>query len=200
MFSANNANWSLSIVTPPIDEPVTLEEVKAHLRVDFDDDDFYIAALIYAAREITEQKTNRALITQTWDYILDDFPCVNEIKLRKPSLQSVTSVNYTTSDGVEHVMSTDDYIVDTKSNPGRIFLGFSKIWPPVVLQPASAVRIRFVAGYSSGNEVPQALKHAMFFLIAHFYENREPISKDIVNKIPMTFDFLIGPYRVVTLQ
>lgn len=194
-------NWALSIVTEPADEPITLEEAKAHLRVDFDDDDAYILALITVAREIAEQRTNRALVTQTWDYVLDTFPPCGEIKLRKPALQSVTSVNYTDSSGVEHVMPESDYIVDAKSVPGRIFLGFGKTWPTAILQPASAVRIRFVAGYGNADFVPRALKQAMLFLISQFYENREPVSLNTKPEvIPMTFDLLIGPYKVVRLQ
>lgn len=196
-------NWALSLITPPEEEPITLDEAKAHLRVDFTDDDGYIAALITVAREITEQRTNRALITQTWDYILDDFPQYSEIKLRKPSLQSVTSVNYTDSAGIEHIMPTTDYVVDKNNIPGRIFLGFAKIWPVVILQPAAAVRIRFVAGYGSASDVPMALKQAMLLLIAQWYENREPVvtsSRQSIVPVPMTFDYLIGPYKVVRLQ
>jgi uncharacterized phiE125 gp8 family phage protein len=196
-------HWALNLVTEPEEEPITLEQAKAHLRVDFADDDDYINALITVAREITEQRTNRALITQTWEYILDDFPRGDDIKLRKPSLQSVTSVNYTDSSGIEHIMPTTDYVVDKNSKPGRIFLGFAKIWPVAILQPAAAVRIRFVAGYGAASDVPQALKQAMFFLISQFYEQREPVyltSRLSLVTVPMTFDYLIGPYKVVRLQ
>jgi uncharacterized phiE125 gp8 family phage protein len=196
-------NWALKIFAEPAAEPITPAEAKAHLRVDFPDDDEYITALITVAREITEQRTNRALITQTWDYILDDFPRGDEIKLRKPSLQSVTSVNYTDSDGIERIMPTTDYVVDTSSVPGRIFLGFSKIWPVAILQPASAVRIRFIAGYGAVDKVPKALKQAMLLLIAQWYENREPVaasSRQSIVSVPMTYEYLIGPYKVVRLQ
>lgn len=44
-----------------ITEPLTLAEAKAHLRVEFDDDDGYIGALISAAREYTEAFQNRLI-------------------------------------------------------------------------------------------------------------------------------------------
>jgi uncharacterized phiE125 gp8 family phage protein len=269
-------HWALTLVTPPGVEPITLAEAKAHLRVDFNDDDDYITALITAARMITEERTSRALITQTWDYVLDDFPDKDYINLRKPTLQSVTYVNYIDSSGAVGVMPTTDYVVDKDSIPGRIFLGFAKIWPVVILQPASAVRIRMVCGYApvigqivvgenlgsgdgtlktfraslvpiksssvtlyfdgattssytidytAGNivctpgvgvvvtidyteatdyvaNVPQPLIHAMKFLISQWYEQREPVilSRSQLLPVPMTFDFLIGPYKVVRLQ
>jgi len=47
----------LQLVTPPVDEPVTLAEAKLHLRVDFDEDDALILALISAARQAAEAIT-----------------------------------------------------------------------------------------------------------------------------------------------
>lgn len=195
--------WSIKVVNEPSAEPLTLAEAKIHLRVDFTDDDAYITALIIAARQIVEQHTNRALITQTLDYFLDDFPRCDDIQLRKPSLQSVTNVNYTDSSGVEHIMDPNDYVVDFNAIPGRIFLKYARIWPIAILQPASAVRIRMICGYGdTADKVPAALKQAMLILISQFYENREPlyIGKPGLAQTPMTYTFLIAPYKVVMLQ
>lgn len=192
-------NWALSMVEEPENEPITLEEAKTHLRVDFSDDDAYISALIIAARMITEEQTCRALVTQKWDMVLDCFPWSNTITLRKPKLQSVESIKYKDCDGIEHIFDTSDYIVDASSVPGRIVLGYSKIWPSVPLQPASAVTIRFTAGYVDASAVPTPLKQAMFLLISQWYENREPVMTTTRLQfvpIPMTFNFLIGPYKV----
>ena len=41
-----------NIVTPVATEPLALDDVKAHLRVDFDDDDSIIIGLITVAREL----------------------------------------------------------------------------------------------------------------------------------------------------
>ena len=64
----------LTLATEPTAEPVTLAEAKTHCRVDTSDDDTYITTLIKAARLYTEEATNRALITQTWDWYFDSFP------------------------------------------------------------------------------------------------------------------------------
>ena len=61
-------------VTPPAVEPLTLQEAKDHLRVDHTDDDSLIDPMIKTARMYAEGKTRRALITQTWDWLLDSFP------------------------------------------------------------------------------------------------------------------------------
>jgi len=65
---------AVKLITPPAAEPMTVLEAKAHLRVDFPDDDDYIAALITAARDYAEGFTRRAFLTQSWLLALDHFP------------------------------------------------------------------------------------------------------------------------------
>jgi len=62
------------LLTPPAAEPVTLADAKAWLRVEHDDDDDVIAALIAGARSHVEAQTRRALITQSWRLVLDRWP------------------------------------------------------------------------------------------------------------------------------
>ena len=52
------------IVMQPVIEPVSLDEMKKHLRVDIDDDDELIQAMITAARTHIENITRRAFLTQ----------------------------------------------------------------------------------------------------------------------------------------
>jgi len=51
------------LLTPPAVEPLTLDEAKAYLRVEHNDEDESIAALIAAARLQVEAQTRRALDT-----------------------------------------------------------------------------------------------------------------------------------------
>lgn len=67
---------SLSLVTPPVDTPLILDDVKAHLRVLSTDEDTLIQALMDTAFDMLDGRDGilgRALITQTWDYYLDSF-------------------------------------------------------------------------------------------------------------------------------
>jgi len=50
-----------TLLTPATDEPVSLAEAKAHLRVTHSADDALIGSLIAAARETVELNTGRAL-------------------------------------------------------------------------------------------------------------------------------------------
>lgn len=91
----------ISEVTPPTSDPVSVAEAKQHLRAVDSDEDEYIGTLITAAREQVEDITRRALMTQTWDYFLDEWPDDDYITLPWGKLASVTSVKYKDSDGVE---------------------------------------------------------------------------------------------------
>lgn len=94
--------YGLTVVTEPTAEPVTLDEAKAHLRVEFENDDLTIKALITAARKYCETVTKRALVTQTLRLTRDAFPGACEdwaFRLPRPPLQSVSSIKYATDEG-----------------------------------------------------------------------------------------------------
>ncbi|NDC98941.1 MAG: phage gp6-like head-tail connector protein [Betaproteobacteria bacterium] len=61
-------------VVPPATEPLSLDEVKEHLRIDSSAEDALLQMYMEAAREICEHHTARALITQTWETTFDRFP------------------------------------------------------------------------------------------------------------------------------
>src|SRR5690606_14420890 len=145
-------------------------------RVDGTDEDTLITGLIAAARETVETFAGRALITQTWELVLDDWPDSDTIKLPRPPLQSVTSVTYVDEAGVSHTLSSASYIVDTDSEPGRLVLKAGESWPSETLQAANGVRVRYAAGYGAAAAVPEKFKLAVKLLAVHWYENREPVA------------------------
>jgi uncharacterized phiE125 gp8 family phage protein len=64
----------LQKIVDAVAEPVSLEEAKAHLRVDGTIDDAYIGALITAARTDAENRLQRSLTETTWRVTLGDVP------------------------------------------------------------------------------------------------------------------------------
>jgi len=61
-------------VVPPTTEPLSLDEVKEHLRIESSAEDALLQVYIEAAREICEHNTSRVLVTQTWESVFDAFP------------------------------------------------------------------------------------------------------------------------------
>lgn len=191
---------SLTLVTAPTAEPVTLEEVKLHLRVDADDEDDLITGLITAAREYAEAVTQRAIPQQTWDLQADAFTCADEFYLPKAPCVSVTSITYLDTDGASQTLATTVYGTDLPTGPdaraGRIYLKYQQVWPQTRDIP-NAVTVRFVAGYAGTNPVPSSLKAAIKVLVATWYgPAREAVNiGNIVTEIPMAVNALLWPFK-----
>lgn len=182
--------YSVNLITPPASEPVTLEEFKVHARVTQAEEDALIESYIAAATRHTEEIIGRALITQTWELILDQFQ--TEIVVPKPPLQSVVSVTYYDAANQQQTLDSAIYQVDTESTPGRIVTVYGQQWP-VTYDRLSAVKVRFIAGYTS---VPEPIKQAILLLTGSFYENREATAPIQIYDVPRAYDALIYPYRV----
>lgn len=188
----------VKLVTDPAVEPVTLAEAKYQIRVDVTDEDYYISGLITAVRKDVEAYLNRALITQTFDFYMNAWPSKSYIKIPMPPLQSVTSITYTDKDGISAVFASSNYIVDTASEPGQIFLKYDKSWPAVDLQVINGLVIRFVAGYGLAANVPENIKQAMLLYIGTFFENREDAIVGNVTQQPLIggAEALLAKFRI----
>lgn len=191
-------------------EPITLAEMKQHLRVDFTDDDDLISSLITAAREHAETVTGRSLVTSIWVYGLEAFPynwqlqtaparsTINRfagwwadaqvIRIPQAPLKAIASIRYIPSGGGAYVtLDPSLYVVDTSSNPAVIYPAANQYWPYTWIQHNS-VLITFTSGYS---EVPEVIKTAIKLLVCYWYENRG----DDQSKAPQVFSTLLKSYR-----
>ena len=182
------------VVTPPANEPVTLAEVKAHLRItDSDSDDYITNFLIPAAREHTETYTQRALINRTLDVFYDRF---RRMELPFPPLVSVESVKYVDATAVEQTLLTSVYDVDTVAEPGAVCLASGQSWPIINYQP-NPITIRITAGYgANASDVPTIIRSAILLLIGHLYENRESSTPLQIHSLPMGYESVLNPYRI----
>lgn len=187
---------ALSRAVAPSEEPVSLTEAKAQARVEVADDDTLIGGLITAARELVEEQTWRALVTQRWDLFFDAWPATDTVELPRPPLRSVVEVEYTDQAGVATVWASSNYVVDAVSEPGRLRLKASASWPNVTLREVNGLRIRFEAGYGAATATPKIYKQAILLTVAHWYENREAIivSGAIPKEIPL------GVARLLTID
>lgn len=180
---------SLKLVTPPTETPVTLDEAKAHLRVDTTDDDALIESLIQVATAYLDGKDgllNRALKPQVYELTFDAFP--SEIALQIGPVISVDIINYDNVEGVELPVEDNSYELDNSGNPAWIVRTGDFDWPDT-LAAANAVRVRFTAGYADdidgATTVPAVIRHAILVLVADLFEHRESVSADGYAEIPI---------------
>ena len=162
-------------LVPPTEEPVTLAEIKDHLRVSGTAEDSLLTLYAQMAREAVEEETWRALMPQTWVLYLAGWPADGIIELPRPPLASVTSIKYTDEDGVEATLAASNYRVDTAREPGRVVLAPNGEWPSDVLDSVNGVAVTFVAGYADASAVPPMAKAAILLQIGEIYANREAV-------------------------
>ena len=192
-----NHEWrTLTRITAPVLDPVTQSEIYRHLRLVEDaTEKAYADAVAEVAREYVEQYSGTALLTQTWELTLDEW-WQGVLELPYPPLQSVSSIKYIDSDGVEQTLSASAYSVTTGDPVGYVqFAADTTV--PVARAEAGAIRIRFVSGYTAAADIPASLRQAVLLMTAQWFENREPVllSGAIPQQIPMTARALMDQYR-----
>lgn len=164
---------SLLLITDAATEPVTLAEARLHLRLasDYTTEDATISALIKAARRMAEHELGRALITQTWEEVLDAFPA-DEIELTMPKVLAITSIKYIDTDEVEQTITSTNYSLDSSKLPGWVKPAYGLDWPTDVLDSTNVVRVRYTAGYGAASDVPEEIKTWMKLQIEAMWRTR----------------------------
>lgn len=163
-------HYGITCTTAPTVEPLTLAEARSFIKQDSTDDDNVISLLIKAAREVCERVTGRALCTQTWRMVLDQFPAW-EIWLPKPPLQSISSIIYLDSAGTSTTLSSALYRVDTTSEPGMVEPAYASVWPSTY-GVSACVQITFVCGYGLTSAIPPNIKERLLAYVSHRYDRR----------------------------
>lgn len=190
---------SLQVVTGPLAEPLTLDEVKTYLRVDSSDEDDFVQSLIVAARSYCEAYTNRMFVTQTLRMYLDGWPSGDVIEVPRPFDASTnTLVRYYASGSTSATtLAASSYWLDNQNEPGRIVLRNNQEWPTTELRSANGVEVTLVAGYGGEADVPDAIRGAMRMLVGHWYANREAVVVGTISQsVALTVNAMLAPHIV----
>lgn len=183
------------VVTPP-NPVVTLDEAKAHLRVDFDDDDDLITGLVAAATDVLDgpdRRLRRCIGVQVLQATLPGFPWAHSLRLPYGPVSAVNDITYIDVCGSEQHLDPDAYRLLAGD---RLQLKPYECWPRTRFC-RDPVQITYTAGYS---DTPPALKSAILLTVGDLYENREAqfvlASKSGVVPNP-TVERLIAPFRLL---
>jgi len=199
---------SKALFTAAIEEPVSIQQAKDNLRYTESDEDSRIAYLIMAAREYAEVATNHVLMTSTWDYKQDWFPIGGTILLpvELSPIQSVTSIKYTDTSGVQQTWPSTNYKTDLTSMPARITPAFGESFPGVRSE-MDAVVIRIVAGYSLTADLPNNIQllpakitAAILMLVNHWFEHPDAVTAGAMIEVPMAVDSLLTAARSIWID
>ena len=141
----------IEITEGETEEPVTVEEAKAWMRVDYDDDNDLIEGMIKSARQSIEQFINLALVDKT--VLIDVTTTCETDNIRLPFIDTIEEIDIEDIDGEDDV-DVENYKIrgaGVKVNYGGYFSISYDIEP---------------------GEVPEGLKEAIKMEVAERYANR----------------------------
>ena len=163
-----------TIITAPLLEPVSLADARTACGIDSaGSQDKLIPTYISAARRYFEWRTRRTVHQTTYEWTLTAFPAESCVLPRATPLISIDAFTYKDSAGVVTNVPAADYIADTDSTPGRVWLAYGMSWPSFTAYPSNPIRIRYTAGIASSpvQEADGEIQQAVLLLTAHWYEN-----------------------------
>lgn len=164
--------WSLSVKTKPVTEPVRTDEFKKWLRIEGPGQDDVMVWALSGARQVVEDMTGQTMVNTTYQMRFDTWPCDSVIELPRGPLVTLDSVKYTDAAGAQQTVLPADYVADGNYVPTRVFPAYSKTWPSNRGFKNDIV-VEFTAGYgTSGAAVPQQLKMGLMFLASVYYSTR----------------------------
>ncbi len=182
----------------PAGEPVTVAQVKAHLRLDHSADDAFIAELIAAARETVERDNGLALLDQGYRLVFDAVPHNLIVTLAIHPVAQVTAVRVYDADGNPSALPLTGILLDGYAQPPR--LSFTATPQPG--RAANGIEIEFDAGFGeSAADVPDMLRRAVILLAAHWYEFRADFrASDQPVSYPAGYGAMVAPWRRARLS
>ena len=154
---------TIRLLTPPVVEPVTLVEARAHLRLTSEerDDDVYILGLIAAARRTIERRLGITLAATQYRATWPNGGKVLRLP-NPPLLVDAERPLSVTVDGT--ALAGAAYEADADASPATITLDDSTTAKTVVT---------YWAGVAPGAAIPPQLRSALLLMVGHLYLSRD---------------------------
>lgn len=191
----------LTVISAAETQPVSVEEVKSHLRELSNDFDDVIPGLIAAATAAVGHHTGRTLAPTGYELRGDSWS--NPICLPALPVRSVDEVAYIDVDGDEQVLSADSWYFYLTDMGAEVAFVPTASLPSLYDRPQS-VRVRFTAGYDdpysseSGldHPLPSTVRMAVLFLIGTWFDNGAHLQDRQTYEVPDTFKYLANQLRI----
>lgn len=183
-----------ALLSMPAAEPLTLGDVKAHLRIDTTDEDGLLTGLIRVAREHLERATGLMLITQSFRLYLDSVSEDGIIRVLKGPLQRLDAIRIYDAAGFPVELDVSAIPFERGVVAGRILAGSGLITSRAI----QGVEVDFTGGFgASGNEVPDSIRRALLLHVAAMFEYRGAVAlADQPAVLPDGYERLLGPFQM----
>lgn len=197
----------IDVVAEAEDRPVTLEELKKHVKADdFTDDDAQLEIFLDAAIDFVADRTALTLRRSTWQVDRCDWwsGC---LQILLSPVRDIT-VKYLDAAGAEITVGAALYRWE------RTALGQAEIrfldaftWPELKADTRNAVQIEIEAGFDqdpnmtgAGDEpeleFPPRARQAVLMIAASWYRNREASAETELKVVPLAAEALMGQLRI----
>ncbi|WP_374764267.1 head-tail connector protein [Yunchengibacter salinarum] len=177
----------IKTLSPPLNEPLLLAEVREHLRIEHDGEDGALAALIPAARDMVERRTGLILTDRSLVITLNGWsprssparasyrlsgrgPVIGDVRLPVRPVSAVSRLLVTDRAGVDRTIGPDRY---------RLTPGLSPVLSPIgagLPRPGvrrGGIRLTVTAGFGADwNAVPALIRQALLMVLARLYSAR----------------------------
>lgn len=177
-------------LAPAGSRAVTLEQAKAHLRVDTSDEDelitLYLDAAIASAADHAGRAFNQTIYRQTFDHwplgVHHAYPHGNSFELLIAPVVSIVGVAYLDTAGNSHDLKDSDFFFRAAPAGGYVVLR-STFVRPALLETGEAISIDFEAGYDPPGAsealadfvIPPQAVAAILLTTGHLFANRETV-------------------------
>ncbi|NBC14826.1 MAG: hypothetical protein GVY09_16130 [Gammaproteobacteria bacterium] len=186
---------TLTVITPPAEAPVSLDEAKDHLRIGHEAEDDHVLRLVEAASDRLETAAGLALVTRTLRRTYRQWPArlLGRGHLLRPMpVSRLTGVSLNEPDRPE-----EDITARFRLDGGRLSLRPWSMLPPVPADGTAA--ITFEAGFAgTADGVPSDLKLAVLMLVSDSYERGRTPSRR-ADSLPETVRDILAARREVRL-
>lgn len=191
------APLGVKTITEPTEEPVTIDECRAHLEFPYYDDsdvdpvdDEAIMGKLADAREYCEDFTGLYIARRVVEIALDSYPTGAIVLPFAPVVEIVSF------EAAGEAVDADLYTLDDYSKPPRLVPVTS--WGSVTTA-TNTIKIRCRVGYADdtdGPPLPRPIRAAMLLMLGHLWANREASTEKAMETLPVGVDAMLRPKRI----
>lgn len=178
-----------------IQEPLAIEDLRAHLNIEHNDFDSYLRIIMTAARANAEAYIDGLIADRNFEYLLDNFS--EEISLPvRPVDESSIAIEYVDPDGATQTL--ESFAVNSNFVKTTIKPAYGESWPNIEAG-YEKVKITFTAGYlAASGDVPADMEVAMLMIAATLFDQREDHAANVkLNTVPTSSKMLLDTYKLV---
>lgn len=204
------------MITPASVAPVSLEEVKQHLRIDHNDEDVVLQTYIDAASGFlggSQGILGKVLVGETWRQTYSEFASPMALAAWPTPVSAVSQIQFYDADNAIQLLDPDvwtwgyampEFAPATFSRTGGNAVGIAitlvpgQAWPTTYVRD-DAVLLDYVAGYGQPNQVPAPIRRAILILVGDFYARREASAAGSFAELPYAMRMTLSNYRAAVI-